>query len=83
MLLERHQDHERARLVVQCRVVGGRLRVEEPHGGLVPHVLLVASHRGIVQPEEGTQYCIEGEDSGCFDRDLNLSQSVTQIYSRF
>ena len=51
---ERHQDHERAGLVVQTRVVRGRLRVEKPHSGLIPHVLLVSSHWGIVQPEAGT-----------------------------
>lgn len=53
LLLKRHQDHKRAGFVVQCRVVRGRLRVEEPHGGLVPHVLLIASHWGIIQPEAG------------------------------
>ena len=53
LLLERHQDHKGAGVVVQFRVLRSRLGVEEPHGGLVPHVALVASHRGIVQPETG------------------------------
>lgn len=60
MLLKRHQDHKCAGLVVQSRVVRGRLGVEEPHGGLVPDVLLVASHWGIVQPEAGTRYYLQG-----------------------
>lgn len=36
---------------MQRRVVGGGLRVEEPHGGLVSYVLLVASYRSIIQPK--------------------------------
>lgn len=54
LLLERHQDHECAGFVMQLRVVGSRLGVEEPHGGLVPHVVLIASHWGIIQPDKGT-----------------------------
>lgn len=53
LLLERHQDHKSAGLVVQVGVVRSRLGVEEPHGGLVPHVVLIASHRGVVQPDTG------------------------------
>ena len=61
LLFERHQDHECAGLVVQSRVIGGWLGIEEPHGGLVPHVLLVSSHRGIIQPEAGTWHYIQRE----------------------
>lgn len=53
LLLERHQDHECAGFVMQLRVVRSRLGVEEPHGGLVPHVVLIASHWGIIQPDTG------------------------------
>lgn len=56
LLLERHQDHKCAGLVVQSRVEKGRLGVEEPHGGLVPHVLLISSHRCIVKPEAQIQH---------------------------
>lgn len=54
--LEWHQDHECAGLVVRSRVSNGRLGVEEPHGGLVPNVVLVSSHWSIVQPEAQIKY---------------------------
>lgn len=53
LLLERHQDHKCVGFVMQLGVVRCRLGVEEPHGGLVPHVVLIASHWGIVQPDRG------------------------------
>lgn len=51
--LERHQDHKCAGFVMRLGVVGSRLGVEEPHGGLVPHVVLIATHWGIIQPDTG------------------------------
>lgn len=45
---ERHQHHECLWLILQSRVGGGRLWVEQPHRGLVPHVLLIASDWGFV-----------------------------------
>ncbi len=65
LLLKRHEDHKCAGLVVQSRVGRGRLGVEEPHGGLVPHIFLIASHWGIIQPEARTQHYITGSN---FDR---------------
>ena len=46
--LESHQDEECVRVVLHFGVEVGGFRVEETHGGLGAHVLLIASHRGAV-----------------------------------
>ena len=53
LLLKRHQHQERVWVVVEAGVVEGRLGVEDTKGGLVAHVLLVASHWTVVQPKGG------------------------------
>jgi hypothetical protein len=53
LLFERHKDHKGVGVVVHAGVVGGRLRVEETHSGLVPHIILITSDRGIIQPAQG------------------------------
>lgn len=67
LLLERHQDHEGCRLVVQSGVVRGRLGVEEPHGGLVSHVLLIAPHWGIVQPNDHIIFVDDASQGAIFN----------------
>jgi hypothetical protein len=48
LLFERHHDHQGFRVVIQAWVVGRGLRVEEPHGGLVAHVLLIAPYWSVI-----------------------------------
>lgn len=43
--LESHHDKECVRVVLHFGVEVGGFRVEETHGGLGAHVMLVASHR--------------------------------------
>lgn len=51
LLLERHQDHKRVRLVVQSGVGDSWLGVEKPYGGLAANVGFIPSHWRIVKPE--------------------------------
>lgn len=48
--LEGHQHQQRVGVVLRPGVEVGRLRVEEAHGGLGAHVLLITMDRGVVQP---------------------------------
>lgn len=48
--LEGHQHQQRVGVVLHPGVEVGRLRVEEAHGGLGAHVLLITMDRSVVQP---------------------------------
>jgi len=50
--LEGHQHQQGVGVVLRPGVEVGRLGVEEAHGGLGAHVLLIAVDRGVVQPWE-------------------------------